>query len=376
MVFALQGRARLKIGITAVETDSSVRTLWSNGIGQNIGYLALMFQRMDIIDSVFIVSCPKGNTHPLGNMFGFPVIPIDDAVNSLDIIIELGVRITQPHLVRALRQRGGKLISYIAGNTLVMNLEQLARNTGAGDWVSPERYDATWITPQNWHTNHGYIKLTMAEKTSMAPHIWDPICLNQAAFQSKRNPFYKKPENNSWVLGCFEPNINVYKTFHLSLLTAENAYRQRQDLVARMLLFCTYQLRESEHLTSMINALDIGQAKKVFVENRMLLIDVMGPHVQAVLSHQWQNYQNYLYWEVLYLGWPLIHNSTFFQDVGYYYPEFDPIKGGDVLVDALANHDEYRIKQAPAIRDTLWNLSINNPKVQARYAELIDEAFS
>lgn len=373
MVVALKTRKRLKIGITAQATTDTVNTLWSNGIGQNIGYLALMFNRMDIVDSVYVVSCPDSATHPFGSMFGLPVVTMDYAASNLDIIIELGIRAALPHHRDIMRKRGSKLVTYIAGNTFVMDLEHLARNAGFGDYVNYQNWDAAWITPQNWHTNNGYIKLTRANITSVAPHIWDPICLNMTAFETKKNPYYRKPENNSWVLGCFDPNINVYKTFHLSLLAAENAYRKRPDLLARILLFNAKQFKETDHLNSMINALDIGQDKKIFVEIRHRLVDVMGPFVQGVISHQWQNYQNYLYWEVLYLGWPLIHNSTFFKDVGYYFPEFDPITGGDVIVDALANHDEYRIKQADAIRETLWGLSIENPAVQNRYADLIEE---
>ncbi|KAF0114722.1 MAG: hypothetical protein FD163_2377 [Hyphomonadaceae bacterium] len=372
----LAKKARLKIGITAHAGIKPINTLWSNGIGQNIGYLALLLRRLQIVDSVNIVSCPDGETHTLGTMFGLPVVSMDTAAATLDIIIELGIRGAQPHHIDTLRNRGGKIINYVAGNTLVINLEALARDTGNGDWINPKGYDAVWITPQNWHTNHGYFKLTYSPKTSIAPHIWDPVCLNQAAFDFKHSPFYKTPKEKAWALGCFEPNINVYKTFHLSLLTAENAYRQRPDLVGRLLLFGAYKLRETAHLTELFASLKLGQDKKVFVENRLLLAEIMGRDINAVVSHQWQNNLNYLYWEVLYLGWPLIHNSIQFSDVGYYYPEFDPKKGGEIMVDGLENHNEYRVKQADAIRETLFRYSIENPKVQARYTELIEEAMS
>lgn len=42
---------------------------------------------------------------------------------------------------------------------------------------------------------------------------------------------------------------------------------------------------------------------------------------------------------LLYGGYPLIHNSTFIKDYGYYYPEFDTQAGGKSPVEAHATHD-------------------------------------
>ena len=84
------------------------------------------------------------------------------------------------------------------------------------------------------------------------------------------------------------------------------------------------------------------------VEGRFATADIMIQHANAVVSHHWENGLNYLYYDILYGGYPLIHNSTFIKDFGYYYPDFNPIAGGDVLLDALENHrerlDEYRMR--------------------------------
>lgn len=369
----LSTRARIKIGITAGAEADAYHTLWANGLGQNIAYLALLLQRLDIVDSVSIISCPEAESHPIAKIFGLQTISMDYAVANLDIVIEMGIRAAQPHQIEALRKRGGKTVTYIAGNTMVMNLEGLAGRTEFTDWVNPLGWDAAWVTPQHWHTNRAYITLTRSKNTRLAPHIWDPICLNQSAFETGRNIFYRAPETKAWSLGCFDPNVNVVKTFHLPLLATENAYRARPDLIENITLFCTKKIEHTAHVAEFFASLDLGQKGKIIAESRYRLLDMLGKRVNAVVAHQWQNNLNYVYWEVLYLGWPLIHNSIEFADVGYYFPEFDPIKGGQAMVEGLENHDELRVKQADAIRQTLWRFSIENPKVRAIYSELIEE---
>jgi hypothetical protein len=66
----------------------------------------------------------------------------------------------------------------------------------------------------------------------------------------------------------------------------------------------------------------------------------MAHHGDCVVSHQWHNAQNYLYYETLYGAYPLIHNSPMIKNLGYYYPDFDCQKGGAAIVQAYAEHDK------------------------------------
>lgn len=57
------------------------------------------------------------------------------------------------------------------------------------------------------------------------------------------------------------------------------------------------------------------------------------------MTHHWENGLNYLYYEVLYGNYPLIHNSEFLSDYGYYYKDFDAEDGGRALLKAMKEHD-------------------------------------
>jgi hypothetical protein len=367
---------RLKIGITIIAGTDPHAALWSSGIHQNMVFLALLLRRLPQVELCAFVSCPPGGAliHPLADLYGFRTIQLTE-LGELDILFELGAR-AETEFTAPFRERGGKLISYVAGNTMIMNFESLANGVPYGDFINEVPFDAVWLTPQHWRTNHAYSAITRTRHTELAPHIWAPICLEQSAFQLKVNPFWRAPQGPGWRVGVFDPNVNVVKTFHLPLLVCEQAYRLDPMLIERVLLFSANHLMGNPHFEQFCAALDLGRAGRVFAEQRYLLAQMLGSHVDAVVTHQWENALNYLYWDVLYLGWPLIHNSTEFMEAGYYYPEFDPIAGGEVAREALSSHAANFEARRPATLETLWRFHIDNPAVQRRHVELLDQVMS
>jgi hypothetical protein len=61
------------------------------------------------------------------------------------------------------------------------------------------------------------------------------------------------------------------------------------------------------------------------------------------------------------------------MDVGYYYPEFDPVAGGEVLADALSSHEANFPESRSKVFDLLWRFSVDNPAVQLAHSDLIQE---
>lgn len=364
---------RLKVGITVVAGADPHAALWSSGINQNIVFLGLILQRLPEVEQVAFVSCPPGGAliHPLADMFGIRTIQLSE-ISDFDVLLEVGAR-AETEYTKPFRARGGKLVSYVAGNTMVMNFESMANNVPYGDFINDVAFDAVWLTPQHWHTNHAYAAITRTPNVQVAPHIWSPVCLQQSAFRLRTNPFWRAPAAADWRIGVFDPNVNVIKTFHFPLLVCEQAHRQNPDLINRVLLFSAAHLKGNPHFEQFCGALDLSRSGRVFAEERYLVAEMLGSHIDAVVTHQWENALNYLYWDVLYLGWPLVHNSTEFREAGYYYPAFDPKAGGDVLAAALADHAENAVTRREATLETLWRFHIDNPAVQRRHAELLGQ---
>jgi hypothetical protein len=101
----------------------------------------------------------------------------------------------------------------------------------------------------------------------------------------------------------------------------------------------TLHMKDHPTLNHLANSLDIVKAGKAIFHGRNDIAGFMAQFSDAVVSHQWGNDQNYLYLDVLYGGYPLIHNSPWMRDAGYYYPGFDAQEGGRQLLLAAREHD-------------------------------------
>jgi hypothetical protein len=178
-----------------------------------------------------------------------------------------------------------------------------------------------------------------------------------------------------WRVGVFEPNVNVVKTFHFPFLVSENAFRKAPDKIKNVLLFGAAHLAGDAHVESFLSVSNLRAANKVFVEHRMPVADVLSRYVDIVVTHQWENNLNYLYWDVLYSGHPLVHNATPIKHLGYYYPEFDPIAGGDMLLRAMDEHQSRPRDKRREELAFLWSLNPENPQVQDAHEQLLDALY-
>jgi hypothetical protein len=173
--------------------------------------------------------------------------------------------------------------------------------------------------------------------------------------------FGYQPGRRAWRLATLEPNISVVKTCHYPMLASDAFYRARPEAVEH--LFVVNAMHLKNHLTFLhfANNLDLVRDHKATFEPRLELPSFMARHVDAIVSHHWENPQNYLYYDVLYGGYPLIHNSQLLADAGYYYPDFDAAAGARALLNAWQHHDaqldDYRAK-ANALLETV---SIHHP---------------
>lgn len=372
----------LRIGLTVLghtpeQPIGLDAALWSSGLVQNIIFLAMLLQRLPRVDSIALVAAPHGaQDHPLALRFGLPCMDEAASPGQLDLVIEMGMRL-QPQTTRALRQRGAKVVSYMAGNVMAMNFEAVACHVPHGEALSDDGFDAVWITPQHWLMNQAYARMTRSAQVHQAPHIWAPDLLQNAAQLAGQRLFWKRPIAQTPArIGVFDPNVNVLKTFHLPLLASEEAFRANPAAIDRVLLFSATHLRELAHFTEFCGATDLFAAGKIFVEERYPLAAMLGEHIDVVVTHQWQNGLNYLYWDVLYAGYPLVHNAAAISEIGYFYADFDPQDGGEAIGDAIEHHAETFERDRPKVLEALWQFHIDNPANQRRYGDLIETAFA
>lgn len=156
------------------------------------------------------------------------------------------------------------------------------------------------------------------------------------------------------------------------MLVCEEAYRKNPKFLEYFRVCNTLHLKENPALVRFANSLDIVKHGVTTFEARFAIYEYMAHYGDCIVSHHWENGQNYLYYEALYGGYPLIHNSEFIRDLGYFYPDFDCQAGGEALVRAFETHDANFKNDTAKAAEYLKTLDIRHqPNIVSYTGELL-----
>lgn len=349
----------LHIGVTIFIKADGDLGLWENGLRQNVVYLYHLFKASKEVEKVYLLNHGDGEPGEVPAFVGFTkedIVRTKEVERKLDAVIVIGAVMDIPQVDR-LRSRGCKVIKYKAGNGALISMEAMLNDPPRPDaerYFDHRCYDVIWMTPQHIHSNKAYCETIYRCPVIEVPQIWQPLFIETRAHDLGQ-PYGFDPEVRTNKIAILEPNINVLKTSHIPMLVCDEAYRKKPELLDHVFVFNSVQLPAlSKPFSAFCGQLEMVKVNKMTVEGRFATADIMIQHANAVVTHHWENGLNYLYYDVLYGGFPLIHNSEFIKDYGYYYPDFNPIAGGDVLLEALENHrerlDEYK-DQAKVLLD-------------------------
>ena len=84
--------------------------------------------------------------------------------------------------------------------------------------------------------------------------------------------------------------------------------------------------------------------------------------MDVVVSHQWDNELNFLYLDVLHARYPLVHNSPYFKECGYYYEGHDIEAGAAALEQALRHHDNNIVEYNTRADACIYKYHTRNPR--------------
>ena len=148
--------------------------------------------------------------------------------------------------------------------------------------------------------------------------------------------------------------VLIVKNCIMPLAMVEHLYRQHPEVLEKVWVTNSHMLQDAaaglvvDEMSSYLDAMDIFHDHKMefvdrfklpyFLSNRTDIVlrpcHILGtlctpvpssrvsPFVQ-ILSWQWQNELNFLYLDALHAHYPLVHNSPYFKDCGYYYEQND-----------------------------------------------------
>ncbi|HDR9190917.1 DUF2827 domain-containing protein [Burkholderia vietnamiensis] len=356
-------RERPAVGISLFARDG--QAIWENGIHQNIAYLAMMLKRSDRVGPVYFLNGGDANALPAGlelDGLDVPLVKPTDVTHDIDVVIEMGAQLPVEWL-RHVKALGTKLVACYVGHTYSGLAETPIFGKPSGHVFNGTQFDEVWVLEKSQKIDVPLLRTLTRAPVHTMPHLWSPYFLDRriAALASEGVTFGYRPGRRPWHLATLEPNISVVKSCHYPMLACDEFYRAHPDAVQHLFVVNSIHMKAHPTFVHFANNLELVRQQKATFEPRMDLPGFMARHADAVVSHHWENPQNYLYYDVLYGGYPLIHNSTLLGDAGYYYPDFDSAAGGRALYDAWLHHDErlddYRAKAGRLLQA----VSIDNP---------------
>lgn len=334
-----KGGGGLSVGVTLFIRDSD-QSLWENGIFQNCYFLLMLLQQLPGIGRCFIVNGGPGDPKSARSLLAdapAPVLSMDEAMTSLDLVIELSAQLN-PDWARQFAGRGGKIVGMHVANDFIIDAERMAFNRPQGMVFSGVPYDEVWTLPAFEKTCLQYYKHGFGAPVRVMPHLWSPALIKKHARAAKAE-FGYKPGRKRWRLAVLEPNLCTVKTSHLPLLLSDVAHRMHPTFIERLLVFNALTIKDHPTFVAYARSMDLVQQGIATFEARFPLHSIMNTLADAIVSHHWENAQNYLYYEALHAGYPLIHNSAMLGGCGYRYDDFDPESGALALLQAHAEHD-------------------------------------
>jgi len=280
-----------------------------------------------------------------------------------------------------LKEMNIKHIFYNCGNLYILDSEVCLYENGEDKFSMYTRYnyfDECWNIPQMKNTNHYYLKtLLRCNVVKEVPFIWSPELIDN-------NKYKYQKRSGSKSIAIFEPNISIMKWAFPAILVCENAYREPEFVDKIKKIYVTNAVKTNEtkkkfninHFTNLVHSLDLRKDNKITVEERHNSLFLMSNFADIAVSHTWENYLNYLYFDMAWMGWPIVHNGKLCKDIGYYYDEFDYEMGGKVLKDVILNHDENADEYLLKNRLNMLKYLPTNKTLKKQYEELIDSCLS
>lgn len=367
---------KLRVGVTISVRSGEQQSLWENGIFQNCILLVQMFKQLPEVEKAVLIHGPGITEIPAGLMLqetGTEIVGLDQALSDLDVVVEMSDQLAEDWVER-FRAKGGRYVAMKVGNEYFIDVERAIYSLPHAGLCSRKVYDAIWTLPQYKDCCADYFSLNTRAPVRIVPHLWSPLFLEMGNSRLPDNArFGYQPGRKRWRVCVFEPNLSMVKTSVIPMLVCEEAYRKRPAF-PEVFRFCnTFKSKDNPAFLRFAQALDIVKNGLSSFDGRFYFYQFMAHHGDCVVSHQWHNAQNYLYYETLYGGYPLIHNSPIIRDLGYYYPDFDNRAGGTALLDAYATHDNdlegYRAKASQFLK----TLDISYlPNIEAYRKELLD----
>eukprot|EP00054_Salpingoeca_dolichothecata_P017913 m.108722 g.108722 ORF g.108722 m.108722 type:complete len:400 (-) comp22646_c0_seq2:71-1270(-) len=361
---------RIAVTISIRPDESSI---WVNGAKQNAFMLHSVFTYQHRHEVIF-VNLDLGNVTTAQddwNIGNFTVVRFREALEmDCPVWIESGMQLSAIELYQ-LQARGVKVATFRTGNDYFITAEMMIFKNDTSSAYGTVGYDGVWTLP-SYEATMGFHGTLLQAPVEKVPYVWSPLLYDFTARGLTTRTRYSPRNNERKVVATFEPNVCIVKTSIIPLAIVEAFYRQYPHIAFDAHITNTQRIRDMPEFSSFVQHLDISNDGHVTFTGRFKIPWYLSDQVDVVLSHQWENALNFLYLDVLHAGYPLVHNSPFFKDCGYYYEGNSVEDAVKMLHYALMHHDENIIQYNIRSQICLEKWSVHNEENIRGYETLVD----
>jgi hypothetical protein len=280
------------------------------------------------------------------------------------------------------KDAGVAVCSFICGNCIMHDQEDFCRgNRGQSSFIDSScGSDELWIIPSYW-SSHEYLETIRDMPAKIVPHLWDSIIIKEFLPKIYKQPeevlYYNPKKHNGKKINILilEPNLALFKNAWVPIIACEKLHKEYPELIDQVYVF---NFPNENNSWDMADSLKIHKDKKLRRFSRLPIPEIM-MHFNSLesmpifLSYQVNNSLNYLYYELFYYNYPLVHNSPDVDGCGFYYPQFDIGKCVEKIVEANLVYNEdiekHKIKNKKYLKKSdpldpevgkFWNKLIND----------------
>ena len=386
----LKSVKRTKIGIT-LDIPKNLAQLFSNGIKQNVLYFGELLLNIGY-DCYFIIDDKKVSDLDKKVLYDdrFSTINHTDILDSnFDVVIIMGYEL-ENNIIETIKYTKTKLVAYFCGNSYLIDSETILysqhKNRSTYRFVDKNKkyvFDQIWSIPQMTNTNKYYWQTLYRCPCIEVPFIWSSKAIELSQVSENIDTvdqllYTNRGENKKIVI--FEPNISIMKWVFPALLVCENAYRNNKNIDKVFMNNITNKpddinIFNLDKFNIIVKSLDLFADAKLSIESRYNSLFFMSKYADIVVSHQWENPLNYLYLDLAWMGWPIVHNAHLCKDIGYYYEEFNYDMGGQIVTDVILNHDANSSEYLEKNRKIIDRYLPSNKALQNQYKILVNQLF-
>jgi hypothetical protein len=372
----------LKIGVTLGLKDNK-ESIWTNGIKQNVLKLVKTLKRSTQNYDVCILNAFDVDfSEKPDYLDGIDIHYANNKLMDMDLVIQMGASMYNSDIEKFKKSGDKKVVMYKCGNDYLINSQNILFKEEKTEYEFPNNIDEVWIVPQLEEANLGYYATLHRANTLVVPFIWHPRYLHKTLMEIQEGHAkgdYKKDYRyevgkEKKIIGVMEPNLNLEKFCLIPAMIAEESYRSE---VGRKHIECVrltnaMKLRRNVQFMSHMKVFDLFKDNKITAEERYLTAFILTQHLDVVISHQMLLPLNYLYLDVAFMGYPILHNAPLCRDLGYYYDKSDTIGGAKLLNYILTEHDKNIDEYNDRNDRILTRYHGDNPDIVATYDMLIE----